>query len=71
MNESHTPNKIEVDEKWLERVMDKMLRPEQLGCPFCGHPRPRIIATEECKTFYSRKGCLECNEWFEPVQLKT
>lgn len=62
--------KIKVDKKWFDEMMLKLNVPEQFGCPFCGHTEPRTIEKADDGTFFPRRGCLECNQWFELPELK-
>ena len=38
------------------------------GCPSCGSTRPPIIDRKSDFTFYPRRGCLDCDKWWEPVR---
>ena len=58
-------DKVLVDAAWLAKIMDT----DRYGCPFCGSMREPIVKPGD-ETFYSRRGCLDCEEWWEPVKLK-
>lgn len=60
----------------LGRRMSKLLaevdalEQERDRLPACRHPANSRIADHGDETFYPREGCLDCDEWLEPVRLK-
>ena len=45
------------------------------GCPFCGSKRAPTISDEKTsgisgEVFASRRGCLDCNTWWDPVVIQ-
>ncbi len=54
-----------VDRSWYEHAM--FVLEGRGGCPFCGSSRaPKVIPAD--KTFHQRRGCLDCNRWWDPVR---
>jgi hypothetical protein len=41
--------------------------PVPKDCPFCGSDRDPIIKPAD-EVFQERKGCLDCNQWWEPCR---
>ncbi len=39
------------------------------GCPHCGGHN--LIEKSADESFLARLGCLDCDEWLEPVKLKS
>jgi hypothetical protein len=54
-----------VSKEWYERMLERDTADQ---CPFCGAVGK--VAVQKTEGFYPRRGCLECNEWWEPVVAK-
>ena len=59
----------ECDSVALSQFADEVgLVKKEIGmCSDC--PHNRIITQPGSETFLPRRGCLDCNEWLEPVRL--
>ena len=57
---------VVVSREWFDRVQ---LRLSNEGCPFCGSRREPLCAKGD-ETFLPRRGCLDCDTWFGPPELR-
>lgn len=63
-------SKYEEIEKLRKEAARLLQKAVDLEMSTCNHPPERRTVKMEDDTFYSRQGCLKCNEWLEPYRLK-
>lgn len=56
---------VTVSREWYETVLGQM----SAGCPFCGSRREPLVKPSD-ELFLPRTGCLDCNRWWTPPQLR-
>ncbi len=62
----YVDKKVLVDREWYETAIS--ILDGQAGCPFCGSMRDPIV--NHTPGFRPRKGCLDCDRWWGPVECE-